>query len=227
LISVAKSWLRRILRPVRTLPSRAAYALWAEQYPPTAHNALMKLEQAAMFDLLPDPAGKTALDLACGSGRYGLILRERGAQTVIGLDNSPEMLRQSATMNGSAPRALSEMDAIPLATASVDLIICGLALGHLPAERMRRTIAECARALRPGGVLLFSDFHPYAYLSGGRRIFTDGRGKQYAVEHHPHLIADYFAVMNAAMLRVDAIREVAGAGMTVPGVLVMRGKKQA
>lgn len=215
-----KQMLRSLLRPVRTLPSRAAYALWAAQYPPTAHNALMRLEQAAMLELLPNPRGKTALDLACGSGRYGLILQERGAQTVIGLDNSPEMLRRAAI-----PCGLAEMDALPLASQSTDMIVCGLAFGHLPAHQMRQAIRECGRVLRPGGLLLFSDFHPFAYLSGGQRVFSDVQGKQHAVEHHPHLIADYFAALTQAGLTVDAICEVTGAGMTIPGVLVMRGKK--
>jgi len=216
-----KNLLRRVLRPVRTLPSRAAYALWAAHYPPTAHNALMKLEQAAMLDLLPDPPGKTVLDLACGSGRYALILRGRGAKTVIGLDNSPDMLHHAAVNC-----ALAEMDTIPLASGSVDLIVCGLAVGHLPTERMQRTFAECARILRPDGILLFSDFHPFAYLSGGRRIFTDTQGKQYAVEHHPHLISEYFSAMSTVGLHVDAIREIMGENMRIPGVLVMRGIKQ-
>jgi malonyl-CoA O-methyltransferase len=177
----------------------------------------MRLEQAVMLELLPDPTGKIALDLACGSGRYGLILQECGAQTVIGLDNSPEMIQHAVTRCG-----LAEMDALPLAAQSVDLIVCGLALGHLPAGRMQQTIRECGRVLRSGGILLFSDFHPFAYLSGGRRVFSNAQGKQYAVEHHPHLIADYFAALAQAGLTVDAIREVTGAGMTIPGVLVMR-----
>ncbi|MGH9877771.1 MAG: class I SAM-dependent methyltransferase, partial [Nitrososphaerales archaeon] len=57
----------------------------------------MELEQRAVLELLPDPAGKAALDLACGSGRYLATLIERGAVPAAGLDISPQMLARART----------------------------------------------------------------------------------------------------------------------------------
>jgi malonyl-CoA O-methyltransferase len=85
--------LFRRSRP-RTLSSLDAYARWAGSYPPHAHNALMRAEEAALLDLLPPLGGRIVLDAACGSGRYARIALERGARCVIATDNSPEMLRQ-------------------------------------------------------------------------------------------------------------------------------------
>src|SRR5690606_17468130 len=113
-----------------------AYARWAAAYPPHAHNALMAAEEAAMRGLLPALAGRVVLDLACGTGRYGLLAQESGASRVLGLDNSSAMLRA----NPLPLRALATTEAIPLASASVDVILCGLALGHLP--RLTPSIAE-------------------------------------------------------------------------------------
>lgn len=196
-------FLRRLipLQNPRTLTSLDAYDKWAASYPPRAHNALMRAEEAAMLRLLPDVAGASILDLACGTGRYGLIARERGAEPVLGLDNSPAML-------AAAPlplRALAATESLPLPAASVDGILCGLALGHLP--QISPTFAEIARVLKPGGWALVSDFHPFIFLNGARRTFTAPDGSTYAVEHHLHLYADYHAASAAAGLLIDAVLE--------------------
>src|SRR5258708_38485681 len=92
---------RRALAPPLdpTLDSTAAYALWAASYPPHAHNQIMTLEQAAMLRLMPTLAGRTVLDLACGTGRYSLIAREAGAAPVIGTDNTTPMLQAGLAAN--------------------------------------------------------------------------------------------------------------------------------
>ena len=89
--------LRRILRRTpRTLSSVAAYAQWASSYAANAHNPLMEIEQSAMLQLLPDVENKVVLDLACGTGRYGLIAQEKHAAQVYGFDNSFAMLAAAA-----------------------------------------------------------------------------------------------------------------------------------
>src|SRR3982750_2458721 len=108
--------------PRETLSSLAAYERWAEQYPPHAHNALMEAEEAAMRQLFQPLAGQLVLDLACGSGRYGLIAEAEGASMTIGLDNSMPMLRH----NPMLLRALSTTEKIPLVSGSIDVVLCGL-----------------------------------------------------------------------------------------------------
>lgn len=184
-----------------TLSSLDAYARWAAAYPPHAHNALMEAEESAMRGLLPALAGRVVLDLACGTGRYGLLAQESGASRVLGLDNSPAMLRA----NPLPLRALATTEAIPLASASVDVILCGLALGHLP--RLTPSIAEISRILRLGGCALVSDFHPFIFLNGARRTFTAPDGKTYAVEHYVHLYSDYHRAASDSGLIIDAIAE--------------------
>src|SRR6476660_3704332 len=79
-----------------TLEPAAAYALWADAYPPTAHNPLMQAEERAMLALLPgDLSGARILDAGCGSGRYLLHARRRGAQQLLGVDLSAEMLARA------------------------------------------------------------------------------------------------------------------------------------
>src|SRR5262249_38697865 len=98
----------------------------------------MEAEEAAMKSLFPTLAGQVVLDLACGTGRYGLLARDSGAGLVIGLDNSPAMLHA----NSLPYRALATTEAVPLADHSIDVILCGLALGHL--SRLVPSLAEIA-----------------------------------------------------------------------------------
>jgi malonyl-CoA O-methyltransferase len=210
------------------LTSLDAYARWADTYPPQAHNALMRAEEAAMRALLPPLGGKTVLDLACGTGRWGRIAQDLGAERVLGLDNSPAMLAQAAL----AERAVADVGALPLPGASVDIILCGLALGHVPSLGV--PLRECARVLRGGGVALFSDFHPYLALSGARRTFTDADGRTWAIEHYTHLTSDWLAAGQAADLRLTGLSEPAmladeadsGPNAGVPVALVLRFEKQ-
>jgi malonyl-CoA O-methyltransferase len=211
-------WIRRFLRrSPRTLSSLAAYSQWAATYAAYAHNPLMAIEQAAMLQLLPPLQHKTVLDLACGTGRYGVIATEQGAAQVLGLDNSFAML-QSAKINNIG---LSTTEAIPLANASVDVILCGLALGHL--LDIERSMQEISRVLKADGIALISDFHPYQYLSGARRTFQAEDGKVYNVEHYVHLVADYHHFGQAVGLTMNAILEPKHQQM--PVVLVLRFQK--
>lgn len=199
---------------LRTLSSLAAYDLWAASYPPQAHNVLMQLEQRAMLDLMPPLAEQVVLDLACGTGRYGLLAQERGAAGVIGIDNSPAML----AANPLARRVQATSEAIPLTSASVDVVLCGLALGHLPS--LDASLREIGRILKPGGAALVSDVHPFIALSGQQRTFRAQDGKAYAVEHHAHLYADYSRAGADGGLAIDRVLEPKLDGVPAPVVIV-------
>lgn len=207
----ARRWLRR---PLRTLPSLDAYALWAANYPPQAHNPLMEIEQAAMLELLPPLDGRVVLDLACGTGRYGLIAQGRGAAQVIGLDNSLPMLVGSPLRG----RGQATSESVPLKSACIDVVLCGLALGHLPS--VDASMREIGRVLKPGGAALVSDVHPFIALNGAQRTFAAPGGRVYAVEHYAHLYADMHRAAAAAGLAVEALREPTHAG--APVVIVYR-----
>jgi malonyl-CoA O-methyltransferase len=212
-----------------TLSSLDAYALWAEQYPPHAHNALMQLEEATMRDLMPPLAGRDVLDLACGTGRYGRLALERGARQVIGVDNSLPMLRNGVLTQA----AQGTMARLPFAAGSFDVVLCGLALGHLPRQQAITCIAEVARVLRVGGDFLFSDFHPYLALSGGRRTFSAANGRQYAVEHFIYFPSEYFTWIGNSLMIMEGFAEPRIAppalspahGREIPAVVVMRARK--
>lgn len=217
-MNILKRLKRLLARSPRTLASRDAYTKWVAHYPPVPHNALMQAEQDSMLKLMPSVAQKTVLDLACGTGRYMRIAYDNGALLVFGVDNSYAMLHASE----QNALACTETGALCLADNSVDIILCGLALGHLPT--IEPTFVEMSRVLRPQGSLLLSDLHPYQTLNGAQRTFTDTDGTIYAVEHYLHPISHYINTARKHGMQITALDEPVVHGDT-PAVLVMRFDK--
>jgi len=212
--------LRRRRLPV--LPSQAAYAKWAPAYLPQNHNHLMATEYDVMLQAVQRSLqGASVLDLACGTGRYGQYALDQGAARVVGLDNSSAML-QAGVLDRVA---LADLAHLPLRSALFDVVFCGLALGHVSPVNFGPAIHEIARVLKPDGIALISDFHPFQALKGAQRTFRADDGRSYAVEHHIHLISDYVATGHAAGLTLTHLYEpsLPAAGRE-PVVCVMRFK---
>jgi len=180
-----------------------AYARWAASYAPDAHNPLMALEQRAVLELLPEVAGRATLDLACGSGRYLKQLIQRGAARAVGVDLSLPMLIRARAI--STLLAQADLLALPLTASSFDVIVCALAIGHV--ADLARALVEIGRTLVPGGVLVYSDFHPFGVLAGWKRTFRADDGRDIAVRHHVHLYEDHLAACRAAGLTIEDVRE--------------------
>ncbi|MGC1520297.1 MAG: class I SAM-dependent methyltransferase [Steroidobacteraceae bacterium] len=180
----------------------AAYERWAPLYPPSAHNPLMRAEQRAMLEHLPPVAGRRALDLACGSGRYSRLLAEAQAAQIVALDFCAPMLRQVS----AAVRVCGSMMQLPFADGTFDVVISGLALGH--ATSAHAWMAEAARVLRAGGSLLYSDFHPEAARAGLTRSFKDRDERTYTVPHRCYGVDEQRQAAGAAGLILDIVHEV-------------------
>jgi malonyl-CoA O-methyltransferase len=207
----------------RTTPElvdpQVAYSLWAPSYPPEPHNRLMEIEQATVMSLLPDVHGRTALDAGCGSGRYLRELRLRGARAV-GLDLSDAMLARASAERHPLIRA--NLCALPIETGSVDVAVCGLALGDV--ADLALALAELARVLRPDGCLIYSVVHPAGRRAGWSRTFDAG-GRVRAIETYWHSVDEHRRACEASGLAVTAWEEpVVEEAPQCPAVLVVRAR---
>jgi ubiquinone/menaquinone biosynthesis C-methylase UbiE len=101
------------------------------------------------------------LDLGCGTGTLAVDLARAGAH-VIGVDGDEDVLRRAAAKARDAGVTVELRaglaDAIPLADASVDAVVCSLLLHHLSPADKAIALRECRRVLRPGGRLLVADW---------------------------------------------------------------------
>jgi ubiquinone/menaquinone biosynthesis C-methylase UbiE len=128
------------------------YAAWSRRY--DEPNTLIDVEQPVMRRILDELPAGTALDAACGTGRHAAYLSSLG-HAVVGVDFCPQMLELARAKVGGADFREGELHQLPVADQSVDLVVCALALTHIP--ELGPVLAEFARVLRPGGHLVISD----------------------------------------------------------------------
>ena len=210
--------LDRFRRAPQRLPPPDAYAIWAETYPPWAHNPLMEAEQAVVAPLVRMLAPARAIDVGTGTGRCLRLLEAAGVRSLVGLDRSWPMLTR---WRGAAPLVCADACRLPFRDACVDLVCASLMAGDL--EDLRSWVAEAARILEPGGHLVYSDFHPEWSARRWRRTFTAADGRRLELPYYPHAIADHLAALHAAGIAVHAIREPRAAGRGAPVVVVFHG----
>lgn len=109
---------------------------------------------AALVDRLP--MGARILDLGCGCGVPVTRMLSEAGYSVTGVDVSDVQLQRA---RGNAPAAKfiqADMTSLELPSQSFDAIICLYAIIHVPLVRQPQFLADVARWLVPGGVLLMS-----------------------------------------------------------------------
>ena len=183
---------------VPLVEAQPGYARWSETYD-NPGNPLIELEQPAVWSIFDGVTPGAALDAACGTGRHARRLVELG-HDVMGVDWSPEML---AVAKRSVPKAVfreGDLCSLPLESASVDLVVCALALEHV--AELFRAISELSRVLRSGGRMVLSDLHPAAVALGGVAYFQDAGGSAGVVRSYGHLHGDYLRAFENIGLRV-------------------------
>lgn len=207
-------------RPARTLEPQDAYELWADMYPPWAHNPLMAAEQSVIEPIVRGARPRRALDIGTGTGRGLVLLADAGAKTIVGLDLSLAMLRQRST---PAPCVCADGRQLPFRTASFDLVSSSLMVGDV--MDVGTWIQEAARVLARGGTLVYSDFHPTWAERGWKRTFRTSQGELVEATFHPHTIDQHLASLEDAGLEVRAIREPRAHGRPMPVVAVFHACK--
>jgi arsenite methyltransferase len=159
-----KAFVRDAYRAVNGSTTRVAERLYSAEelalVPESARTGALGLGNHVRFARI-EP-GATVLDPGCGSGIDTILAAHRAGPTgrVIALDFLPEMLERTAQAVGEAglgnvETLEAEIEQLPLADASVDVVISNGVVNLSP--RKARVLAECARVLRPGGELCVSD----------------------------------------------------------------------
>jgi malonyl-CoA O-methyltransferase len=164
------------------------------------------LSDETIIKLLPDLAGKAVLDAGCGTGKFCSYAENKGALQILGIDQSPNMIDKARASCQAAKFICSDLAHIPLEKNSFDVIIAALVFGHI--ENMPPVLEKLLYALKTGGVLIISDFHPFLTLSQSKRTFRNPQsGKISEVRHYLHLYEEYFRCFIKMAAMVEGFEE--------------------
>jgi ubiquinone/menaquinone biosynthesis C-methylase UbiE len=175
------------------------HRIWASSYD-RGPNPLLALETRLLLDRLGPLRGSRFLDVACGTGRWMLVARGRGAR-VTGMDFCPEMLKEASRKGLAGCLTLADAGRIPITDGASDLTLCSFALGYVASPR--QAIAEMARVTRQGGRVIVTDLHPSALAAGWTRSFRSD-GQVYEIDHNAHPPADWESPALSLDWRLDA-----------------------
>lgn len=186
------------------LPAGEAYPLWATRY--DAENPVTLLDRLAAAELTPPLAHRRLLDAACGTGRRMTPAPGGVPALAIGVDLARDMLLAGRRrVPGFARFIQADVRRLPVATGTMDVIWCRLALSHL--RDVHEAYQEFRRVATAGATLIVTDFHPEAQRAGHRRTFRDTRGVLREVESYPHTPHSHADAAHAAGFSPRDLRE--------------------
>ena len=120
-------------------------------------------------------AGRKVLDAGCGTG-YGSSELAGVASMVVGFDVAPEAISYASSHFAAARFTVSSASSMPFRQEAFDLVVAFEVIEHL--EDQREFIQECARVLKPGGLMIVS--------SPNRLYYAESRAKTGPNPFHTH-----------------------------------------
>ena len=187
---------RHLVRP----SVREGYDRWAESYDDTP-NPLVALDRRVSLPALAPRQGEAVLDAGCGTGAY--LARLAAARTrAFGLDFSRGMLHRARRAAPGAALAQADLNRpLPLRPGTFDAALCCLVSEHL--TDLGTFFRETFAALRRGGRLVFSAFHPLMAQAGVEANF-ERDGVEYRLGAERHTTDDYLGhIADAGFVRLD------------------------
>ena len=199
---------------------RNAYNVWVHQYD-TNENATRDLNAAVLRRQPLELAGKSVLEVGCGTGLNTCWLADHARQ-VVGADFSEGMLRQARRRLKEQRVDLLRTDVTkpwPFAQA-FDLVVANLVLEHV--RQLEPLFREAHRVLLPGGQLYIAELHPYRQLRGAQAKYRDaGTGEEVLVPAFVHQVSEFVNAGLATGLALRRLGEHRGDADTVPRLLTL------
>jgi ubiquinone/menaquinone biosynthesis C-methylase UbiE len=181
---------------------------WEGGYRTAENESFYELAFDDIIDALRPPEGATFLDVGCGPCAHSVRLARRGFN-VRAVDFSESALKMAAEYvraRGLEDRISLQRESLlelSFPDESFDYILCWGVLMHIP--EVGRAVAEIARVLKPGGVLVVSEGNKASLEAVGVRGLKRLLGREKAeVKETPEGVEYWKAVGDDALVTRQA-----------------------
>jgi 2-polyprenyl-3-methyl-5-hydroxy-6-metoxy-1,4-benzoquinol methylase len=116
-----------------------------------SENYWFRRHEAAYLQLLDEVVGGSLVEVGAGEG-YGANMFAARADSVLAIDYDEQSIAHMAAAYPALQVVRGNLAALPLASRSVDTVAALQVIEHVWDHP--QFVSECARVLRPGGLLL-------------------------------------------------------------------------
>lgn len=185
---------------IQKIDVRGGYDRWSTIYDERP-SALVVLDRRYTLDHLNPQQGERILDAGCGTGAHVESIRAAGAQPM-GIDVSLGMLASARARSRGLVLVEADLNRpLPMSEGVFDAVLCSLVSEHLAS--LGAFFEGVFGALRAGGRLVFSAFHPEMAAAGVEAHF-ELEGTEYRLGAELYTLDDYLEGIGAAGF--DALR---------------------
>ena len=180
------------------------YAEWAGSYDATVAVGLDR----PLLDSLTSIGWRhvcSAADWACGTGRTGVWLRQKGVRTIHGVDATEQMLDIARSKQVYERLQLADVAATQLESGLYDLCTLVLADEHL--AELDGAYREAARLLTPWGAFVLIGYHPFFLMQGMPTHYHRTAGEAITIRSYVHLFSEHFQAAKKAGLSLVEVQE--------------------
>jgi SAM-dependent methyltransferase len=184
----------------------AGYGEWANNYDATVTAGL----DQPLLDSLTSVNWRQvrrAADLACGTGRTGVWLKNHGVASIHGVDLTQQMLDVAASKHAHEQLHLADVAGTPLPSAAYDLCMLVLADEHL--AELEPVYREAARLLVARGHFVLIGYHPFFLMRGMPTHYHRCAESREAItiRSYVHLFSEHFTAASKAGMGMTEFRE--------------------
>lgn len=181
---------------------------WAPNYDCLLTTVFYQAIHKRILEFVDLPNEPYILDLGCGTGRLlHRLASEYSDLRGIGVDLSPEMLRQARKRNQYHKRLIyikGNAEALPFADKQFDAVFNTISFLHYP--NPEKVFSEVKRILKLGGCFYLADYTAtrrltFPFLPGGLRFYSLPQREQFANNVGLHIHGHYY-LLNGVILTV-------------------------
>ncbi|HSW91987.1 MAG TPA: class I SAM-dependent methyltransferase [Candidatus Saccharimonadales bacterium] len=213
---------------------KTQYSNLVEDY---SRGTRQTFDSSAYKERLLDWAGlhehepRKILDLGCGEGTFTHFLEKdfSNGLTVIGVDNTKEMIDFARSEYPTIDFRCEDMNDLSLGDNSVDFVFSRFAVHY--SDNLTETLTEIARVTKPGGRFFLKDIHPFYatfykssfdYEQKENATFTTQGDSGVQVTHPTFTMSEYSEAFEGAGWTLRSIHEIYGQDANGPKIQPFR-----